>query len=61
MFRCVLPAQGHAGMFGRLSAREHLVVTQDGHLLFSTEDLQCAHLKEGGKGGDISYLLNYES
>ena len=38
-------------MFGRLSAREHLVVTQDGHLLFSTEDLQCAHLKEGGKGG----------
>lgn len=39
-----VPAQSHAGVFGRLSAGEHLVVTHDGHVVFWIEDLQSADL-----------------
>lgn len=41
----VLPAQGHAGVFGRLSAGEDLVITHYGHLILRVKDLQSTDLQ----------------
>lgn len=41
----VVPSQGHAGMFGCLSAGEDLVITHYGHLVLCVKDLQSADLQ----------------
>lgn len=40
-----VPAQGHAGMFGRLSAGEDLVIAHYGHLILCVKDLQSTDLQ----------------
>lgn len=45
---CGVPAQRHAGVFGRLAAGEDLVVTHDGHLILWIKDLQSADLRGVG-------------
>lgn len=41
----IVPAQGHAGMFGCLSAGEDLVITHYGHLVLCVKDLQSTDLQ----------------
>lgn len=39
-----VPAQGHAGVLGRLPAGENLIITQQCSLVLRVQDLQCANL-----------------
>lgn len=41
-----VPAQGHAGVFGRLPAGENLIIAQQRSLVVGVQDLQCADLEE---------------
>lgn len=47
-----VPAQGHAGVLGRLPAGEDLVITQQGPLVLRVQDLQCADLET------VEYKIN---
>ena len=40
-----VPAQGHAGVLGRLPAGENLIITQPCSLVLRVQDLQCANLE----------------
>lgn len=40
-----VPAQGHAGVLGRLPAGENLIITQQRSLVLGVQDLQCANLE----------------
>ncbi len=40
-----VPAQGHAGVFGRLPAGEDLVITHYRHLVLRVQDLQSTDLQ----------------
>jgi len=46
--RLEVPAQGHAGVLGRLPAGEDLVVAQQRSLVLGVQDLQGADLKTVG-------------
>lgn len=41
-----VPAQGHAGVFGCLSAGEDLVIAHSGHLVLRVKDLQSTDLQD---------------
>lgn len=51
-----VPAQGHAGVLGRLPAGENLIITQQRSLVLRVQDLQCANLETVSS----YYILAYD-